>query len=182
MATIYRYDIANDSWSQDPVSMPQAISGASSCTIAPNQFVLIGGYDKTRNKGLDTAWLFDCTHYNHNNWHLSPRWKLFWVASVCDKQGHAMWYVGRNNPVHHTRDFWKLSRHTGLKTNWINRIMSCEPKKTFYTVDMGSSLTLKVIYLWYIWSMDEPQCTYSRIVVGNFHDEYDSITVVYCTR
>lgn len=108
-ATIYRYDIAHDSWSQDPVSMPQAISGASSCTISPNRFVLIGGYDKTQNKGLDTAWLFDLHTLQSQQLASLTAGGSVLGASVCDKQGHVYVVRGANNPVMPTRDFWKLS-------------------------------------------------------------------------
>ena len=94
---------------QDPVSMPQAISGASGCTISPNQFVLIGGYDKTQNKGLDTAWLFDLHTLQSQQLASLTAGGSVLGASVCDNQGHVYVVRGANNPVIPTRDFWKLS-------------------------------------------------------------------------
>jgi hypothetical protein len=108
-ATIYRYDIAHDSWSQDPVSMPQAISGASSCVIAPNQLVLIGGYDTTQNKGLNTVWLFDLRSLQSQQLTSLTSGGSVLGASACDKQGHAYLIRGAKNPALPTRDFWKLS-------------------------------------------------------------------------
>jgi serine/threonine protein kinase len=116
-ATIYRYDIAHDSWSQDPASMPQAISGASSCVIASGQLALIGGFDKTHQRGLNTAWLFDLRTLKSQALASLSAGGSVLGASACDTQGNAYVVRGADNPLVPTRDFWKLSIMSDSKTN-----------------------------------------------------------------
>src|SRR5690242_8849983 len=56
---IYLYDIASNNWSQSATSMPQQISGASGCSVWPDQFVIVGGYNPVSQHSLNTVWLFD---------------------------------------------------------------------------------------------------------------------------
>ena len=116
-ATIYQYDIAQDSWSQDPISMPQAISGASSCAISAGKFVLIGGYDKIKHKGLNTAWLFDVYTLRSQALHSFSTGGLLLGAGACDEEGHVYVIRGTDNPRIPTRDFWELSLTLNNKIN-----------------------------------------------------------------
>lgn len=116
-ATIYSYDIANDSWSQDPVSMPQAISGASSCTISSGKLALIGGYDHKLHKGLTSVWLFDLRTLKSQALVSLAGGGSVLGASACDELGHAYVVRGADNPLVPTRDFWKLSVIPNSKTN-----------------------------------------------------------------
>ena len=116
-ATIYSYDIANNSWSQDPVSMPQAISGASSCTISSGKLALIGGYDNKLHKGLTSVWLFDLRTLKSQALVSLAGGGSVLGASACDGLGHAYVVRGADNPLVPTRDFWKLSIMPTRKTN-----------------------------------------------------------------
>jgi serine/threonine protein kinase len=116
-ATIYSYDIVQDSWSQDPISMPQAISGASSCPIAAGKLALIGGYDRTHQKGLNSVWLFDLHTLKSQALVSFAAGGSVLGASACDALGHAYLVRGADNPLVPTSDFWKLSIMLDSQTN-----------------------------------------------------------------
>ncbi|GCE25976.1 hypothetical protein KDA_14600 [Dictyobacter alpinus] len=105
---IYRYDIAHDLWSQSPTSMPVAISAASGCTVMPGKLLLVGGYDKARQKGTNTTWLIDTQTFQTQVLVPFTAGGSVLGASACDGQGRAYVTQGADDPHLPTPEFWQL--------------------------------------------------------------------------
>lgn len=112
---IYRYDIATDSWSQAPTSMPTTLSAAAGCSVWPGQYVLVGGYAAPHN--LTTAWLFDLHTLKARPLAATPNGGTALGAAACDGHGHVYVIRGTNTPQQPTRDFWQLSVRPNLIIN-----------------------------------------------------------------
>ena len=104
--SIFRYTVSNDSWSQLAVSTPKPMSGSASCTIWPDQLMIVGGYDNARGTGSRMAWLFD-TQTLH--WKQLPALLAGSVlgTATCDGNGHAFIARGVDQPTTPTHDFWE---------------------------------------------------------------------------
>ena len=106
---VYRYDIAQNSWTTEATTSPVPVSGASSCLNTPNQLVVIGGYDAKANQTSGQTWLVDLHTLLWTPASSIPSGGSFLGAAACDGAGHAYLSRGANNPSTPTPDFWELT-------------------------------------------------------------------------
>ena len=104
--SIFRYNISSDSWSQLAVTTPQPMSGTASCTIWPNQLMIVGGYDNTSGIGSRVAWLFNTQTLHWKRLPQLPGGSVL-GAATCDGNGHAFIVRGVDQPTTPTHDFWE---------------------------------------------------------------------------
>lgn len=106
---IYRYDIAQDSWTTEQTLSPVLLSGASSCLNGPQQLVIVGGYDALHNKPLGQTWLLDIPGLHWTPLAALPTGGSVLGSAACDGAGHVYLERGTNDPSSPTRDFWQLT-------------------------------------------------------------------------
>ncbi len=107
--TIYTYNTSSDTWQQVSTNAPLALSGTASCIVRPGQLAIIGGYDDTHNKGLDTAWLVDIHTMKWTPLAQLPTGSSVLGAAASDGQGHVFLVRGASDPSQPTADFWELT-------------------------------------------------------------------------
>ena len=107
--TEYTYNTSSDSWQQVATNAPYALSGTASCIVRPGQLAIIGGYDNTRNKGLDTAWLVNIHTMKWTPLAQLPTGSSVLGAAASDGQGHVFLVRGASDPSQPTADFWELT-------------------------------------------------------------------------
>jgi serine/threonine protein kinase len=61
---IYRYNVAQNVWTDTQKRTPQPFNGAANCTVGNGQVVVVGGYDPANNVTLSNAWLIDLNTLN----------------------------------------------------------------------------------------------------------------------
>ena len=107
-ARIYRYDTSRNIWTLEPTSVPQPISGATSCLDGQNRLVILGGYDAVHASARATAWLVTL---NTLNWAALPTLPggSQLGAAACDGSGHVFLERGGNNSGRPTADFLELT-------------------------------------------------------------------------
>src|SRR5207249_4507085 len=105
---IYRYDVAQNAWTQDALTLPEPLSASAGCTIAPNQMILIGGYNATHNTGVSQAWLLDLRTMSWQALPSLPGGGSFLGSATCDGLGHVFLARGASDLTHPTQDFWEL--------------------------------------------------------------------------
>ncbi|MEO8970621.1 MAG: protein kinase [Ktedonobacteraceae bacterium] len=106
--TIYRYHIAQDSWSQEQVTAPIAFNGAASCALGNGQVVVMGGYDPVQQIALTSTWLIDLHTLNARSLTPLPDGSRLGTAAY---DGAENIYLVRgvvNDPNQPTSDFWQL--------------------------------------------------------------------------
>ena len=101
---VYRYNIANNTWTSEPDAAPEAFSGAASCLNGPNQLVIIGGYDATHNKPYNQSWLFNVHTLQWTPLAPLPNGGSLLGAAACDGNGHIYLARGANDPTLPTAD------------------------------------------------------------------------------
>ena len=107
-AHIYRYNISQNTWTLEPASAPQAISGATSCLDGPEHLVILGGYDAVHASARTTAWLVTLNTLNWTALPALPGGSQL-GAAACDGAGHVFLERGGNNSGHPTADFLELT-------------------------------------------------------------------------
>ncbi len=108
ISSIYRYDIVHDSWTLEWNMLPQPLSGAASCQVRQDQFVILGGYDAVHGNGLNRVWLFNVRTLQWKTLAALPFGGSVLGAAACDGAGHVYVVRGASNPMQPTRDFWEL--------------------------------------------------------------------------
>jgi len=106
---IYRYNIAQDTWTTEPNTAPAPLGGASSCLNGPNQLVITGGYDTNHSQTLGQSWLVDLHTLHWTPTSAIPNGGSFLGTASCDGNGHVYLSRGANNPNLPTPDFWELT-------------------------------------------------------------------------
>jgi len=107
---IYRYNVAQNSWTQENKRTPQTFNGASSCAVGNGQVMVVGGYDPTNNVTLSNVWLIDSNTLNARPLASLPGGGSRLGTAACDGAGNV--YVTRgiiNDPDSPTADFLHLS-------------------------------------------------------------------------
>src|SRR5579884_2097022 len=107
--TIYRYDSQRNVWQRVEAILPHALSGAASCSIAPDQAVVIGGYNAEMHTALAQNWLVDLRTWRWVELAALPVGGTTPGAAVCDDRGHAFLVRGASDLIRPTRDFWLLT-------------------------------------------------------------------------
>ncbi len=107
--TEYIYTTSSDSWQQVAANAPLALSGAASCIVRPGQLAIIGGYDDTHKKGLDTVWLVNIHTMKWTPSAQLPTGGTVLGAAASDGQGHVFLVRGASDPSQPTADFWELT-------------------------------------------------------------------------
>ncbi len=107
--TEYTYDTSSDTWQQVAGNAPLVLSGAASCIVRPGQLAIIGGYDDTHNKGLDSAWLVNMHTLKWTPLAQLPTGGSVLGAAASDGQGHVFLVRGASDPSQPTADFWELT-------------------------------------------------------------------------
>jgi serine/threonine protein kinase/N-acetylneuraminic acid mutarotase len=107
--TIYRYDSQRNVWQRVEAILPRALSGAASCSIAPDQTVVIGGYNAEMHTALAQSWLVDLRTWRWVELAALPVGGTTLGAAVCDDRGHAFLVRGASDLIRPTRDFWLLT-------------------------------------------------------------------------
>ena len=106
---IYRYNIAQNTWTTEPTTAPVPLAGAASCLNGQNQLVIIGGYDAVHNKTLGQTWLVDTHTLNWASASSLPSGGSFLGTAACDGSGHIYLLRGANDPSQPTPDFEELT-------------------------------------------------------------------------
>jgi serine/threonine protein kinase/N-acetylneuraminic acid mutarotase len=106
---IYRYDSKRNVWQPVEAIMPRALSGAASCSIAPDQTVVIGGYNAEEHTALAQSWLVDLRTWRWVEMAALPVGGTTLGAAVCDGLGHVFLVRGASDLTQPTRDFWLLT-------------------------------------------------------------------------
>jgi len=106
---VYRYDIEQNRWQQEPSTLPHPLSGAASCIADPDHIVVIGGYDAAHKQGLHETWLVDMHTHHWTPLAPLPRGGSVLGAAACDGHGHVYLVRGASDPSHPTADFWLLT-------------------------------------------------------------------------
>ena len=105
---VYRYDILQNVWTQEPSPTPVAFSGAASCLSDRGHMVIVGGYDAVHDTAMDQSWLLDLQTLHWTPLAPLPSGGSLLGASACDGQGHVFLVRGATDPTHPTADFWEL--------------------------------------------------------------------------
>ncbi len=106
---IYRYDIAQNSWTTEPATAPAPLSGASSCLNGTGQLVLIGGFDALHTTSLNQTWLLDLHTLHWTALAPVPNGGSLLGTAACDGHDHVYLTRGANNPSTPTSDFLELT-------------------------------------------------------------------------
>ena len=106
---IYRYNIAQNTWTTGPMTSPIPLTGAASCLNGQNQLVIIGGYDASNNQTLGQTWLVDTHTLHWTSTSPLPSGGSFLGAAACDGSGHVYLVRGANDPSQPTPDFGELT-------------------------------------------------------------------------
>ncbi len=106
---IYRYDIAQNTWMQEPTNSPSALSGTSSCLNSPGQLVIVGGYDAIQNTSLSSAWFVNLNTLHWEALAPLPFGGSLLGAAACYGQGHVFLERGASDPSRPTADFLELT-------------------------------------------------------------------------
>ncbi|WP_165423643.1 protein kinase domain-containing protein [Ktedonosporobacter rubrisoli] len=106
---IYRYDLAQNSWSQALFTLPRALSAAASCQLSNTQALIVGGYEASHNIPLGQAWLLNLRTLKHAPLTTFPAGSSVLGIAVCDGKGHAFLVRGASDLNHPTADFWQLN-------------------------------------------------------------------------
>lgn len=106
---IYRYDTVQNTWTLEPTSAPQPISGAASCLDGQGHLLILGGYDAAHATALTTAWLVTLKTLNWTTLPALPGSGSLLGAAACDDAGHIFLERGANNSGHPTADFLELT-------------------------------------------------------------------------
>jgi serine/threonine protein kinase len=109
---IYRYDSARNTWTLEPASVPEAISGASSCLDGHNHLVILGGYDVAHAIASTAAWLVTLNTLNWTALPALPSGGSLLGAAACDGAGHVFLERGGNNSGRPTADYMELTLQT----------------------------------------------------------------------
>lgn len=109
---IYRYDTSQNTWTLEPTSAPQAISGAASCLDRHNHLVILGGYNTAHANALATAWLVTLNTLRWTALPALPGGGSLLGAAACDGAGHVFLERGANNSGNPTADFLELTLQT----------------------------------------------------------------------
>ncbi|HYK86732.1 MAG TPA: protein kinase [Ktedonobacteraceae bacterium] len=107
--SIYRYNIAQNTWTTEPSTAPVPLAGAASCLNGQNQLVIIGGYDAAHNQSLGQTWLVDTRTLNWTSASPLPSGGSFLGTAACDETGHVYLVRGANDPSQPTPDFSELT-------------------------------------------------------------------------
>ncbi|HET9999292.1 MAG TPA: DUF1668 domain-containing protein [Ktedonobacteraceae bacterium] len=106
---IYRYDTTQNTWTLEPTSAPQAISGAANCLDGRGHLVILGGYDVVHASALTTAWLVTLKTLSWTTLPALPGGGSLLGAVACDGADHVFLERGANNSGHPTADFLELT-------------------------------------------------------------------------
>lgn len=107
--SIYRYTIAQDSWSKLSEKTPLPMSGVASCASGNGQLVIIGGADAIHNTGLARTWLVDLRTLRWTPLTNLPSGGSILGAASSDNHGHIYLVRGATDSNHPTADFWELT-------------------------------------------------------------------------
>ncbi len=106
---IYRYDIAANNWTTEPAATPEALSGSASCLNAPDQLIIIGGYDSIHRTSLNSTWLFNLRTLQWTPLAPLPGGGSLLGTASCDGNGHVYLTRGASDPARPTPDFLELT-------------------------------------------------------------------------
>src|SRR5579859_56004 len=105
---IYRYDMSRNTWTLEPTSAPQPVSGGTGCLDGQNHLVILGGYDAAHASARATAWLVTLNTLNWTTLPALPGGSQL-GAAACDGAGHVFLERGGNNSGRPTADFLELT-------------------------------------------------------------------------
>ncbi|HLX57185.1 MAG TPA: kelch repeat-containing protein, partial [Ktedonobacteraceae bacterium] len=105
---IYRYDTIQNTWTLEPGSAPEAMSGAASCLDGQGRLVILGGYNPAQATTLTSAWLVTPRTLNWSRLPTLPGGGSLLGAAACDGAGHVFLERGANNTSRPTDDFLEL--------------------------------------------------------------------------
>lgn len=106
---MYRYNSAQNAWTDTQTKAPSALSGVASCSPKPGQIVLSGGYDSAHGTGLAQTWLIDLHSLAWTALTSIPTGGSVLGAAACDGQGHIFLVRGASDPNTPTQDFWQMT-------------------------------------------------------------------------
>ncbi len=107
---IYRYNLAQDEWTEEQETLPQALNGAASCVVGNGQIIVVGGYDPTNNVTLSNVWMIDPDTLDMRPLASLPGGGSHLGAAACDGAGNVYVVRGISNDAHvPTKDFFSLS-------------------------------------------------------------------------
>ena len=108
-STIFLYNTSTNAWTQASTNAPGKLSGAASCVVQSGQLVVIGGYDATRNTGLDHVWRVDLHTLKWTQLAPLPTGGSVLGAAASDGKGRVFLVRGASDPTKPTADFWEFT-------------------------------------------------------------------------
>jgi serine/threonine protein kinase len=109
LTQIYRYNVAQNTWSLVSQRAPAQISGAASCADGRGNLVIVGGYDAALKRSRNAVWLLNLQTLDWQPLASLPNGGSFLGTASCDTHGHVYITRGASNPVKPTRDFLELT-------------------------------------------------------------------------
>jgi len=109
---VYRYDIINNLWTQEPAPALVAFSGAATCADGQGHMVIVGGTAGHNANGehmLDQSWLVDLYTLRWQALAPLPSGSSLLGTAACDGQGHVFVVRGANSSGTPTTDFLLLT-------------------------------------------------------------------------
>jgi len=109
---VYRYDIMNNIWTQEPAPAPLAFSGAATCTDGQGRVLIVGGsagYDAIGERIIGESWLVDLYTLHWQALAPLPSGGSFLGTAACDDQGHVFVVRGADVSGNPTTDFLMLT-------------------------------------------------------------------------
>jgi serine/threonine protein kinase/N-acetylneuraminic acid mutarotase len=108
-SSIYKYNIAQNRWTQMQARTPLPLSGATSCLLSRDNQVVVGGYDATRRTGRNLAWLVNLRTLRWTRLRPLPAGGSLFGGAACDGHNNAYLVRGASDQAHPTDDFWRLT-------------------------------------------------------------------------
>ena len=106
---IYRYNMAQNAWTQEPTTTPIPLSGVSGCQVHQGLMAIVGGYDALHGTGMDQVWLVNLQTLQWQQLQPLPAGGSVMGVATCDGMGHLYLERGGTDPNHPTPDFWELT-------------------------------------------------------------------------
>jgi serine/threonine protein kinase/N-acetylneuraminic acid mutarotase len=106
---IYRYNVAQNSWSLVTATTPANMTGAESCADGRGNLIVVGGYNSAQNQSLSTTWQLNLQTLQWKALAPLPGGGSVLGTAVCDRHGHVYVSRGADNPAKPTRDFLELT-------------------------------------------------------------------------
>ncbi len=106
---VYRYNVAQDTWSQTTSTPPGPLSEAESCSDGHGHQIVVGGFDTTHDSSLNSVWQLNVQTLRWSALASLPGGGSILGTASCDGNGHVYLTRGAASPLKPTTDFLELT-------------------------------------------------------------------------